>query len=152
VSEVLPAAVVSAETIAALEDTLTLRAVVDVGIARRAASTDLTAADRERLWQAHLECASAEYPSGYHRADARFHLVLAELLGSASTTRLAADIRLRLDELLSEVPLLVPSVEHSDLQHRQIADAILRSRPEEAAEIMAVHVDGTAALLRGFFA
>ena len=44
---------------ARLEDTLALRAVIEVGVARRAAESELAAGDRERLWQAYEECRSA---------------------------------------------------------------------------------------------
>src|SRR6478752_4381009 len=46
-------------TSARLEDTLALRSVIEVGAARRAAESELTANDRERLWQAYEECRSA---------------------------------------------------------------------------------------------
>ena len=63
---------------AELEDTLALRAVIEVGTARRAAERPLSASDRERLWQAYQDCHDAD-PDHYRIADSRFHLLIAEL-------------------------------------------------------------------------
>ena len=136
-------------TAARLEDTLALRAVLEVGTARRAAESELSAVDRERLWQAYEECRTA---SGYRMADSRLHLLIAEVLGAPSIIPLVADVRMRVNELLDGIPLLAPNIAHSDEQHRAIVSAILRGNPEEAAAAMAEHIEGTEALLRGFYA
>ncbi|GAA4376332.1 FadR/GntR family transcriptional regulator [Agromyces bauzanensis] len=134
-----------------LEDTLALRAVIEVGTARRAAESELSAADRERLWQAYEECRSAP-GTQYRMADSRLHLLIAEVLGAPSLIPLVADVRMRVNELLDGIPLLAPNIAHSDEQHRVIVGAILRGNPDEAAAAMAEHVEGTEALLRGFYA
>ncbi|MCD5347565.1 GntR family transcriptional regulator [Agromyces sp. H3Y2-19a] len=136
---------------ARLEDTLALRAVVEVGVARRAAESELTAGDRDRLWQACEECAAAE-PGQYRVADSRLHLVIAEVIGAESVTPLVAEVRMRVNELLDGIPLLAPNIAHSDEQHRAIVSAILRGSADEAAAAMAEHLTGTEALLRGFYA
>ncbi|WP_136708777.1 GntR family transcriptional regulator [Agromyces sp. H66] len=134
-----------------LEDTLALRAVIEVGTARRAAERELSAVDRERLWQAYEECRSAS-GGQYRMADSRLHLLIAEVLGAPSLIPLVADVRMRVNELLDGIPLLAPNIAHSDEQHRAIVSAILRGGPDEAAAAMAEHIDGTEALLRGFYA
>lgn len=161
VSDVLPtprpvvAGVVSdderARRAAHLGDTLALRAVIEVGTARRAAESELSSADRDRLWQAYEACdtASAEQ---YRTADSRLHLLIAELLGAPSVIPLVADVRMRVNELLDGIPLLAPNIVHANVQHRAIVAAILRGNADEAAAAMAEHVDGTEALLRGFYA
>ncbi len=136
---------------AQLEDTLALRAVIEVGAARRAAERGLSAADRERLWQAYEECSTAEGPQ-YRMADSRLHLLIAEVIGAPSVIPLVADVRMRVNELLDGIPLLGPNITHSDEQHRAIVSAILRGSPDEAAAAMAEHIEGTEALLRGFYA
>lgn len=136
---------------ARLEDTLALRAVIEVGTARRAAESELSALDRERLWQAYEECRNA--PGGQYRmADSRLHLLIAEVVGAPSVIPLVADVRMRVNELLDGIPLLAPNITHSDEQHRAIVSAILRGSPDEAATAMAEHIEGTEALLRGFYA
>jgi len=134
-----------------LEDTLALRAVIEVGVARRAAETELAAADRERLWQAYEACRSAPGDQ-YRMADSRLHLLVAEVLAAPSIIPLVADVRMRVNELLDGIPLLAPNIAHSDEQHRAIVDAILRGSPDDAAAAMAEHIEGTEALLRGFYA
>ncbi|MCD1572029.1 FadR/GntR family transcriptional regulator [Agromyces mediolanus] len=133
-----------------LDDTLALRAVVEVGVARRAAESELSAADRERLWQAHLACGQAD-EAGYRVADSRLHLVIAEVVGAESVTPLVAEVRMRINELLDGIPLLAPNIAHSDEQHGAIVSAILKGSPDEAAQAMAEHLIGTEALLRGFY-
>ena len=134
-----------------LEDTLTLRSVIEVGAARRAAESELSASDRERLWQAYEECRAATGDQ-YRMADSRLHLLIAEVLGAPSVIPLVADVRMRVNELLDGIPLLAPNIAHSDEQHRAIVGAILRGSPDDAARAMAEHVEGTEALLRGFYA
>lgn len=136
---------------ALLEDTLALRAVLEVGTARRAAERELSAADRERLWQAYEECRSAP-GAQYRMADSRLHLLIAEVIGAPSLIPLVADVRMRVNELLDGIPLLAPNIAHSDVQHRAIVGAILRGNPDDAAVAMAEHIEGTEALLRGFYA
>ena len=77
---------------AALEDTLALRAVIEVGTARRAAESELSALDRERLWQAYEECRAAS-GGQYRMADSRLHLLIAEVVGAPSIIPLVADVR-----------------------------------------------------------
>ena len=136
---------------ARLEDTLALRAVIEVGTARRAAESELSAADRERLWQAYEECRTAAGDQ-YRMADSRLHLLIAEVLGAPSIIPLVADVRMRVNELLDGIPLLAPNIAHSNDQHRAIVSAILRGSPDDAAAAMAEHIEGTEALLRGFYA
>jgi DNA-binding FadR family transcriptional regulator len=136
---------------AELEDTLALRAVIEVGTARRAAERPLSASDRERLWQAYQDCHDAA-PDHYRIADSRFHLLIAELLGAPAVIPLMADVRMRVNGFLDGIPLLTPNIAHSDDQHRAIVSAILRGAPDDAARAMAEHLEGTEALLRGFYA
>ena len=140
-----------AELAAELEDTLALRAVIEVGAARRAAERPLAASDRERLWQAYQDCHDAG-PGQYRVADSRFHLLIAELLGAPAVIPLMADVRMRVNGFLDGIPLLTPNIAHSDEQHRAIVSAILRGAPDDAARSMAEHLEGTEALLRGFYA
>lgn len=134
-----------------LEDTLALRSVIEVGAARRAAESELSANDRERLWQADEECRTASGEQ-YRMADSRLHLLIAEVLAAPSVIPLVADVRMRVNELLDGIPLLAPNIAHSNEQHRAIVEAILRGSPDDAASAMAEHLEGTEALLRGFYA
>jgi len=134
---------------ALIEDTLTLREILEVGAARQAASRSLTPSERDLLWQSLLD-ANAATGEEYRRLDSRFHLMVGELAGSASLTPLIADVRMRANELLDSIPSLGPNITHSNTQHEQIAIAILTGRPDAAAQAMSEHLAGTALLLRGF--
>jgi len=86
-------------------------------------------------------------PTGFRGADSRFHLVLAPMAGSPSLASAAADVQLRLGELMAAMPILDESIRHSHAQHRKILAAIEASDPELAKETMLDHLEATAALL-----
>ncbi|WP_236788949.1 FadR/GntR family transcriptional regulator [Amycolatopsis sp. GM8] len=129
-----------------LEDTLSLRYVLETGAAELAA-TRLSARDH---LMATLAEASAADLSDYRRRDSRLHLAIAEATGSASLTSAVADARMRVNRLLDEIPLLEPNLDHSNAQHRVVVAAILDGDPPAARAAMAEHLDGTASLLRAF--
>jgi DNA-binding FadR family transcriptional regulator len=134
-----------------LDDVLALREILEVGAARVAAGRTLTATDREVLWTRLREVSSATVDD-YRRLDSRFHLAIGELVGAPSLVPLLADNRTRLNELLDHIPLLEPNIEHSNAQHDAIVAAILTGDTEGSAEAMLEHLEGSAALLRGFLA
>jgi GntR family transcriptional repressor for pyruvate dehydrogenase complex len=132
-----------------LDDALDLRRVVEPGAAAMAAGRSLPAADRATLRQC-LADASTCTPETRRLADSRLHMAIAASSGSASVTAVVADVQLRLDELLRAIPVIMANIAHSDRQHAAIIDAILGGQSERARIEMEDHVDGTAALLRGF--
>lgn len=132
-----------------LEDTLDLRRVVEPGATALAASRTLTAADRASL-RRYLDDATGAPPGRRRLADSRLHMAIAALGGSASVTALVADVQLRVDELLRAIPVLPANIAHSDRQHAAVVGAILAGQPDRARTEMEEHLDGTAALLRGF--
>lgn len=132
-----------------LADALTLRTVVETGAAEVAAQRTLTPAQRRHLSDRLAETAAADLVE-YRRRDSRLHLAIAEVTGSASLTTAVADVRMRINELLDAIPLLPPNLDHSNAQHAEIVDAILRGDPPAARQAMAEHLAGTAALLRAF--
>ena len=132
-----------------LDDVLELREILEVGAARSAARRALTGADRDALWMRLTESKAAG-SADYRRLDSRLHLSIAELAGTPSLVTLVADSRSRLNDLLDRIPLLAPNIVHSNLQHEQVVDAILRGDEQKAADAMSEHLAGSAALLRGF--
>ncbi len=132
-----------------LDDVLGLREVLELGAARGAARRTLSALERDTLW-GHLRETADAGPDDYRRLDSRLHLEIAELAGMPSLVTLVADCRYRLNDLLDCIPLLAPNIAHSNEQHEQIIVAILRGDEERAAQAMREHLDGSAALLRGF--
>lgn len=132
-----------------LTDALTLRVVVETGAAEVAAQRTLTPAQRRHLADRLAETSAADLVE-YRRRDSRLHLAIAEVTGSTSLTTAVADVRMRINELLDEIPLLPPNLGHSNAQHEAIVAAILCGDPAAARQAMAEHLEGTAALLRGF--
>ncbi|WP_327044453.1 FCD domain-containing protein [Microbispora sp. NBC_01189] len=134
-----------------LEDALTFRMAVECGAARVLATTELTPGQRETL-NARLAEVNDAAPADYRRGDIAFHLAIAELTGSPRLAAACADARLRVTDLLNAIPVLGPNIEHAAVQHAAIAAAILAGDPEAAGRAVAEHLEGTAALLRGFLA
>lgn len=132
-------------------DALALRAVVEPGAAELAAGRRPSGDDRRRLLDAHADYLAAEGPAR-RVADSRWHILIAELSGSASVAAAVADVQARLDELLTAIPVFGVNITHSERQHRRITRAILDGDGEAARAAMREHVDGTAALLRGLLA
>ena len=85
-----------------------------------------------------------------HRlTDARLHLAIAEVTGSAALIAAVADVQMSLGELLSAIPVLAVNIEHSHRQHAAVISAILAGRPVQARAHMRAHVEATTALIRG---
>lgn len=134
---------------AEVTDLLTLRRIVEPAAAELAAARSLRAEDEERLWQAHRDVVAA--PVAEHRPlDSRLHLLVAELSGSPSLLAVVADVRARVNVMLDQIPLLGTNLEHSGQQHEQVVRAVLDDDRHAARAAMEEHLDGTAALLRGF--
>jgi GntR family transcriptional repressor for pyruvate dehydrogenase complex len=136
-------------TAAELEDLLGLREILEVGAARAAAARTLDGEARALLWTRLGEAAAASTVD-YRRLDSRLHLTIGEITGVPSLMTVMADNRSRINELLDSFPLLPRNIEHSNRQHEAIVMAILSGNEEGAAEAVREHLEGSAALLRGF--
>ncbi|MFE9423933.1 FadR/GntR family transcriptional regulator [Kitasatospora sp. NPDC006697] len=134
---------------AGLEDALTYRLVLETGAAEQAARRPLAEEHRAHL-RDRLAALEAAGPEDYRRLDSRFHLAIAELTGSPSLAAGVAQSRMRLNDLLNAIPVLDRNIEHAALQHRAMADAILAGDVAAARRATEEHLEGTAALLRGF--
>jgi DNA-binding FadR family transcriptional regulator len=89
-------------------------------------------------------------PEDYRRLDTRFHLAIAELTGSSLLAAACADARMRLNDLLNAIPVLRHNIRHTARQHAAIVAAVLAGDADQARRAVAEHLEGTAALLRGF--
>ncbi|MFF5209809.1 FadR/GntR family transcriptional regulator [Streptosporangium sp. NPDC000396] len=134
-----------------LDDALTFRMAVECGAAQILATSELTQAQRRAMRQRLMEVNSAS-PGDYRRLDTAFHLTIAELTGSPLLAAACADARLRVTDLLNAIPILQRNIEHAAAQHEAIVTAILAGDPDAARRAVAEHLEGTAALLRGFLA
>ena len=136
-----------------LADALIFRLAVEGGAAEtlagqfRAASAD---DGRRASLLARLDDVNGASPDDYRRLDTLFHLSIAELTGSSLLAASCADARMRLNDLLNAIPVLQRNIDNTAGQHRAIVDAILAGDTVAARCAVAEHLEGTAALLRGF--
>ena len=149
---------IAAEDADQINDALTFRMAVETGAAQILAQRggpggDARGAAAERVREvlrARLAAVNQACPEDYRRMDTLFHLSLAELTGSSLLAAACADARVRLNDLLNAIPLLQRNIDHTAVQHTAIVEAILDGDPRRAQRAVAEHLDGTAALLRGF--
>jgi DNA-binding FadR family transcriptional regulator len=133
-----------------LTDAFTFRLVVETGAAEVLAQSG---GDRGRgVLLARLADLNSATPGDYRRLDTLFHLTIAELTGSSLLTAACTDARMRLNDLLNAIPVLRHNIDHTARQHTAIVEAILAGDAVRARRAVAEHLDGTAALLRGFLA
>ena len=132
-----------------LTDALAFRRVVEAGAAETAARATLSQRQREEL-AASLAVVTGAELAGYRQADTRLHLAVAEAAGSAMLTTSVVEVRVHLVDLLNAIPMLERNLAHSNRQHAAIVRAILAGDPAGSRQAMEEHVEGTAALLRGF--
>jgi DNA-binding FadR family transcriptional regulator len=139
-----------------LTDALTFRLAVETGAAealavRFAAAVD-AAGDARATLLARLADVNRAKPHDYRRMDTLFHLCIAELTGSSLLASAATDARMRLNDLLNAIPVLPRNITNAARQHAAIVDSILAGDADRARHDAAEHLEGTAALLRGFLA
>ena len=79
----------------------------------------------------------------------QFHFLLAKATGVERLSAILGDIHSDLSDLMVLIPHSVEACRHSSEQHRRIAQAIARGRPEAARKAMREHVDATTSLLKG---
>jgi DNA-binding FadR family transcriptional regulator len=136
---------------AKLTDALTFRLAVEAGAAEALAGQFGTADDTARAsLLARLADVNAAGPHDYRRLDTLFHLSIAELTGSSLLAAACADARMRLNDFLNAIPVLQRNIDHTAGQHRAVVEAILAGDAIAARTAVAEHLEGTAALLRGF--
>ena len=135
-----------------LTDALTFRLAVETGAADALAGQFATAPDPRgtEILLARLAEVNGAVPADYRRLDTLFHLCIGELTGSSLLAAACADARMRLNDLLNAIPVLQRNIEHTAGQHEAIVAAILAGDAAAARTAVAEHLEGTAALLRGF--
>lgn len=131
-----------------IADALTFQMAVETGAAQVLAQS-AGGFDSDVLL-ARLASVNGAVPDDYRRMDTLFHLAIAELTGSSLLAAAGADARMRLNDLLNAIPVLQRNIDHTAAQHTAIAEAILAGDTGRAQRAVAEHLEGTAALLRGF--
>ena len=149
-----------------IADALTFRMAVETGAAQVLAQSGLAQSrpgpsrappspaggNGRDVLLARLASVNSAVPDDYRRMDTLFHLAIAELTGSSLLAAACADARMRLNDLLNAIPVLQRNIDHTAAQHTAIVEAILAGDAGRAQRAVAEHLEGTAALLRGFLA
>ncbi|MFN8123545.1 MAG: GntR family transcriptional regulator [Thermoleophilia bacterium] len=130
-------------------DVLVFRRVVEPAAAALAAAAALPGERRAWLTRSLEEAVAPKDDAARRVADARLHLAVAALAGSPLLLDAVTQVQARVSELLAAIPVLKANIEHSDLQHAAIVEAILRGDAGGARRVMEEHCDATSALLRG---
>jgi|SRR5215472_3457714 len=136
-----------------LTDALVFRHAVETGAAESLAAQFGAGTADERVESsllARVDEVNAASPADYRRLDTLFHLAIAELTGSSLLAASCADARMRLNDFLNAIPVLQRNIDNTAGQHRAIVEAILSGDAIAARSVVAEHLAGTAALLRGF--
>jgi DNA-binding FadR family transcriptional regulator len=138
-----------------LTDALTFRLAVEAGAAdalARLVGQSAARLEAPQVLLARLAEVNGACPQDYRRLDTVFHLSIAELTGSSLLTAACGEARMRLNDLLNAIPVLQRNIDHTARQHTAIVNAILDGDAGRARQATAEHLEGTAALLRGFLA
>ncbi len=132
-------------------DVLGFRYVVEGGACELAAKRGLSPDEAAQLKKLEAECSAASVKD-YRPADSRLHLAIAEYCGVPSLITAVAEVRIRLNGMLDALPLVPVNIDHSNRQHVRLINKIIKGDAAGAKAEMCRHVDGTAALLKGFVA
>ncbi len=132
-----------------IDDILIFRSIIEPGACGQAASTKLSEESRTLLRDCLHDLDVAASPTDYRQADARLHLAISSVCGSAELSKACSTIQTMIHQFLAEIPFLRANIVNSDHQHRQIVQAILDGDAETARTVMVAHCDATAALLKG---
>ena len=130
-------------------DVLRFRRVVEPGAAEVAAERALDGEQRSWLVGCLADAANTVGTVEHRIADSRLHLALATLSGSALLVESVTRAQSALGDLLAAIPVLPRNIEHSQVQHERLVDAVLSGDVDEAGNVMRQHCDATAQLLTG---
>jgi GntR family transcriptional repressor for pyruvate dehydrogenase complex len=132
-----------------LLEILDLRLIVEPGIAELAAER-ANAEMRQRISELALQGSEAvdDFPS-FRALDTQFHFLLARATGVQRLSAILGDIHAELSDLMTLIPHSVDACRHSSEQHKRIARAIAREKPEAARKAMKEHVGATTSLVKG---
>lgn len=136
-------------SVAQLTDVLSFRRIVEPGAAELAATRPLDGPQRAWLAQVLAECADTLDTPAHRVSDARLHLAIASVCGSAMLIDAVTQAQAALGDLLALIPVLPRNIAHSHDQHEIVVKAVLSGDAATARAAMQEHCDATAELLKG---
>jgi GntR family transcriptional regulator, transcriptional repressor for pyruvate dehydrogenase complex len=127
---------------------LDVRMATEVGIAALAAQR-ATADDLLALEALVDEMTAAASFEDYRRADARFHIALAEATKSTRLVTSATDVQAEASQVVALVPHPPAVLEHANREHRLLVEALRRHDVESAVSMVRRHLEGTERIVAG---
>jgi GntR family transcriptional regulator, transcriptional repressor for pyruvate dehydrogenase complex len=132
-------------------------AVLDFRVAIETGATLLAAkrADADRLDRLDelvarmAEVAELDDFEPYRRADIRFHITLAEAVGSPRLVSAMTEVQDQMSELITRIAHPPGVLVHANEQHRRLARLLRRKEALQAVGVMQEHIEGTEHILAG---
>jgi GntR family transcriptional regulator, transcriptional repressor for pyruvate dehydrogenase complex len=85
----------------------------------------------------------------YRRADARFHIAIAEATGVPRLVALATEVQAEATEIIAHIAHPPEVLRHSNADHVRLIDALGRHDAAGAARVLRQHLDGTEHIMSG---
>jgi GntR family transcriptional regulator, transcriptional repressor for pyruvate dehydrogenase complex len=139
----------SAEVLANWRDRCDVRLSVELGVAVLAAErAEPESIERLDALVGEMAVTNEDFPA-YRRADALFHIGLAEATGSAALVAAMTESQGAMTDLIAYIAHPPEVLAWSNAQHARIVDCLERRDPTLAMRIMADHLRGTEHVLAG---
>jgi GntR family transcriptional repressor for pyruvate dehydrogenase complex len=85
----------------------------------------------------------------YRRADVRFHIAIAQATGVARIVALMTEVQAEVTELIAHIAHPPQVLRHSNADHAQLIDALVRDERDRATRVLRLHLEGTEHILAG---
>jgi GntR family transcriptional regulator, transcriptional repressor for pyruvate dehydrogenase complex len=131
-------------------DVVSLRLAIEIGAATLAVER-AGPEDVERMRRCVATMAAATEFDAYRRADARFHMAIAEASRVPRLVALMTEVHAEMAELIAHIAHPPHVLEHSNAEHARLADAFAVRDRRRVIMVLRRHLDGTAHILGGLF-
>ena len=127
---------------------LDLRIAIDTGVVALAAER-IDDEPLEIMREAVDRMAAAVEFDDYRRADARFHIAIAQATGVPRLVALATEVQSQITELVAHIAHPPEVLRHSNADHVRLLDALAAHDAPRAMREVRLHLEGTEHIIRG---
>jgi GntR family transcriptional regulator, transcriptional repressor for pyruvate dehydrogenase complex len=127
---------------------LDLRIAIDTGVVALAAER-IDDEPLEIMREAVDRMAAAVEFDDYRRADARFHIAIAQATGVPRLIVLATEVQSQITELVAHIAHPPEVLRHSNADHVRLLDALAAHDASRAMREVRLHLEGTEHIIRG---
>lgn len=139
----------SPEELTGWRDVCDQRFVVEVGVVALAARRDdAHALEGLDALVVAMDDRTEDFPA-YRAADVRFHIGLAEAVGSARVVTAMTEVAALMTDLIAHIAHPPEVLRHANAQHARLLSAIRAGDPAHALAVMGEHLEGTEHVLAG---